>query len=204
MVERTIIAKQLENIDVRLPFWLSPEIKQLSRIIAPNETIRHALNGRYEGGLALLCATDHRLLIIDKKPFFLSVEDLRYDMLAEVDFTHQLFDGTIHLVTMNKDVWFVSFKKKQLGHVTDYIHQKLSEKNNEYQKEMQALGDRFESSAPIPEYVTQSQAKEFLPTTHEAWDRVGLKMDRVNRDNYSTNSKNPTFIRHRVSKFYPY
>ena len=68
MVERTIIAKQLENIDVRLPFWLSPEIKQLSRIIAPNETIQHALNGRYEGGLALLCATDHRLLIIDKKP----------------------------------------------------------------------------------------------------------------------------------------
>lgn len=195
MVDRSVVVKQLDNIDAQIPFWLRPEIKQLSSIIAPGETIVHALNGRYEGGLALLCATDHRLLIIDKKPFFLSVEDLRYDMLSEVDFTHQLFDGTIHLMTMNKDVWFVSFKKTHLGKVTDYIHHKLTEMRNEYQKEMQVLGDKFiEPSRNINE-LTTSQAKELLPTTHEAWDRVGLKINKIN-------TKPTTFIRRKVSKFH--
>jgi hypothetical protein len=48
----------------------------------PGEEIYELVNGIYEGGFAIVVATDVRLLLIDKKPMnYLNVEDLRFDMI---------------------------------------------------------------------------------------------------------------------------
>jgi HD-GYP domain-containing protein (c-di-GMP phosphodiesterase class II) len=195
MVDKRTIKMQLATIDADLPFWVAAEVNQLTKIIVPNETIQHAINGRYEGGIALLCATNLRLLIIDKKPLFLAVEDIRYDMIAEVNFTHQLFDSSIHLSSFSKELWFSSYRKRQLREFTDFIQHKLSEYRQQHSSDVspfsQAIATQHGQTA-----LTDEQARELLPGTRQAWDRVTQKLDTIN-----TGGRSPMFIRRRVTKF---
>ena len=58
--------------------------------------------GRYFGSFALLVATDQRLLLIDKRVFFMTIEDTRYDMISEIDYNAQAYNATVTVYTMNK------------------------------------------------------------------------------------------------------
>ena len=80
------------------------------------------VNGIYEGGFALLVATDVRVLLIDKKPLnYLTVEDLRFDMINEMDYNHRLLGAAISIATGNKNLKFRSYNqprlRKLIGHV---------------------------------------------------------------------------------------
>ncbi len=198
MVNNKTINMQLAAIDADVPFWLKPEIKQLPKLLVPDENIRHAISGRYEGGTALLCATDIRLLIVDKKPMFLNVEDVRYDMIAEVNYTHQVFYGSIHLLAFNKDFAFTSFNKDDLHKVTEYIQHKLSEvRQMSQQVEPRLMEGVINSYKPSDRVISQDQAREVLPNTSQAWDRVTDKLDSINgiADNTSL------ITRRRITKF---
>jgi hypothetical protein len=160
----------------------------------PGEKIMHALSGRYKGGLALLCGTNLRLLIVDKKPMFLAVEDVRYDMIAEVNYTHQLFDSSIHLATFNKDFAFTSFKKQELHSLTDHIQQKLSELRQNINEEPRIVKD---TQAVFNGPISLDQARELLPNTPQAWDRISGKLDTIN----GIADKPQLIPRRRVTKF---
>lgn len=206
MVDPKIIKVQLATINADLPFWVNAEVRELSRLIVPSEIIRHVLNGRYQGGSAILCATDLRLLIVDKKPMFLAVEDVRYDMIAEVNFTHQLLEASIHLAAFNKDFSFTSYRKRQLHDVTEFIQHKLSDVRRNLQDEPRILegalkSQRSESNIILEHNessgVTQEQAKEFLPNTTQAWDRIADKLDAINM----VTDQQSLLPRRRVTKF---
>ncbi len=206
MVDPKIIKVQLAAINADLPFWVNAEVRELSRLIVPGEIIRHVLNGRYQGGSAILCATDLRLLIVDKKPMFLAVEDVRYDMIAEVNFTHQLLEASIHLAAFNKDFSFTSYRKRQLHDVTEFIQHKLSDVRRNLQDEPRILegalkSQRSESNIILEQNnsfdVTQEQAKEFLPNTTQAWDRIADKLDAINM----VTNQQSLLPRRRVTKF---
>ncbi|MFO0920832.1 MAG: PH domain-containing protein [Candidatus Saccharimonadales bacterium] len=206
MVDPKIIKVQLAAINADLPFWVNAEVRELSRLIVPSEIIRHVLNGRYQGGSAILCATDLRLLIVDKKPMFLAVEDVRYDMIAEVNFTHQLLEASIHLAAFNKDFSFTSYRKRQLHDVTEFIQHKLSDVRRNLQDEPRILegalkSQRSESNIILEHNessgVTQEQAKEFLPNTTQAWDRIADKLDAINM----VTDQQSLLPRRRVTKF---
>ncbi len=212
MVDPMIIKVQLATINADLPFWVNAEVRELSRLIVPGEVIKHVLSGRYQGGSAILCATDLRLLIVDKKPMFLAVEDVRYDMIAEVNFTHQLLEASIHLAAFNKDFSFTSYKKRQLHDVTEFIQHKLSDVRRNLQDEPRILegaliSQRSESNVilrPVEDNedpdVTREQAKEFLPNTAQAWDRISDKLDAINR----MADQQTLLPRRRVTKFDSY
>src|SRR4051794_1945356 len=92
MVSKQVVAKQLKQIGFKQHGWGKGEIDELPRIMLPNEQILECVNGIYESGFALLVATDVRVLVIDKKPLnYLTVEDLRFDMINEMDYSHRLF-----------------------------------------------------------------------------------------------------------------
>jgi hypothetical protein len=194
MVDRKVVKYQLAAIDEDLPFWVRPELKELPRIMVKDEVIQGVVNGRYQGGFALLCVTNHRILIIDKKPLFLAVEDIRYDMISEVNYTHQLFDSSIHFASLNKELWFSSFRKGQLRQITDFIQHKLSEIRNGSDGQQSAL----QRLVAEDQNISQEQARELLPNTQQSWDRVSTKLDRIN------NFPSPTYIRRRVAKFSAY
>src|SRR5579884_367553 len=122
MVSKSYVNRQLKKLDFNVQGWGRGEVDQLPNIILPDEEIYEVVNGIYEGGFALLLATDIRVLLVDKKPLsFLTVEDLRFDMINEIDYNHRLFGANIKIATGNKTLNFRSYNKprlrKLIGHV---------------------------------------------------------------------------------------
>jgi hypothetical protein len=137
MISLEEVEKQLEAIGANSRFWGRAEIVELQHILVPGEQIQACLNGRYEGGFATFVATDQRLLLVDKKLFYLTVEDMRYDMIAEVDFGAQLFSGTMNVCTPTKNLAFTAFKPKQLRQVATYIQQRVMQVRHQYEPQNQ-------------------------------------------------------------------
>lgn len=127
MVQASVVDDQLKAIGADFHFWGRAEIKELKHILVEGEQIMHCLNGRYEGGFAVLCATDRRLLLIDKKLMYLTLEDVRYDMISEVDFNHSLLDATVHICTVNKKLRFTSLRSGELRKLTAYLQDRVME-----------------------------------------------------------------------------
>lgn len=122
MVTRESIEEQLKKIGVNYRGWGRTEMGELPDVILPEEEIYECVNGIYEGGFALLVATNVRVLLIDKKPLrFLTVEDLRFDMISEIDYSRRLLAAQINISTGSKNLRFVSINqprlRKLIGHV---------------------------------------------------------------------------------------
>ena len=127
MVNSVEVNRQLKQIGADFRYWGRGEASELSQILLPQEMMQVAVMGRYAGGFAMLVASDQRLLLIDKKPLYLTLEDIRYDMVAEVDYRHQLIDATVNICTLNKELRFTSTKKPTLRMLTSFIQQRVGE-----------------------------------------------------------------------------
>ncbi len=126
MVEYKFVVSQLNRLGLRFRFVGRAEVRELANIINPGEGIRHCAFGYYQGGSALLVATEHRLLLIDKRPFFLNLEDIRYEMINEVDFAARLLDATVHLHTGNKKLTFRSFSDIKLRNLCEFVQNQIT------------------------------------------------------------------------------
>ena len=127
MVTKDYVNAQLKRLGIPRNGWGSSELNELQSILMPNEEITGHSHGWYENGFATLIATSERLLLIDKKVFHLTIEDVRYDMIAEVDFNASVIDATIRVTSMNKTLKFTSFKQQRLRSLTQYIQQRVME-----------------------------------------------------------------------------
>src|SRR6185503_19518598 len=126
MVHISLIQHRLSQLGVRVSRWYQAELRELQHVLFEHENIVAIVPGRYFAGYALLVATDQRLLLIDKRTFFLTVEDIRYDMIAETDYSSKLMDATFQIYTLNKQHRFTTFKyKKQLRDMTSYVQQRV-------------------------------------------------------------------------------
>ncbi len=132
MISLHEVEEQLRRVNCNFRFWGRPEIRELCHILMEGETIAQAVNGRYENGFAMLVATDHRLLLIDKKPMFLTLEDIRFDMIAEIDFSAQLLDSTVKIITPNRTLVFTSWNQGRLRIALNYTQQRVSEIRQHY------------------------------------------------------------------------
>lgn len=122
MVTERSIQKQLKHIGFKTYGWGRAEVRELPHIILPDEKIFECVNGIYEGGFALLVATDVRVLLIDKKPLnFLTVEDQRFDQINQIDYNHRALGAFITISTGIKTLKFRSYNqprlRKLIGHV---------------------------------------------------------------------------------------
>lgn len=126
MTKQQVVQEQLRRIGSDFRFWGRSEVNELPNILFPEEQIVHALNGRYERGFALLCATNQRLLLLDKKPLILCMEDMRYEMISEVDYTEQLLSSTLALRTPGRTLRFNTFKIAKLRKLTNFIQEEVT------------------------------------------------------------------------------
>jgi hypothetical protein len=151
MVQLSVIDAQLTKLGIKKTFFSKPEIKELQHILMDGEDIVKCVAGRYHGGFALLVATERRLLLIDKKPLYLTVEDIRYDMISEVDMNTRLFDSSISLYTVNKQLLFNSTSQHRLRDLTTYVQQRVMELR------------QYHESTPAPTDATQAGFVQPLP-----------------------------------------
>lgn len=176
MVSKQSVDEQLKQLGFKLNGWGKGEIKELPNILLPGEEIYELVNGTYEGGFALAVATDVRLLLVDKKPMnYLTVEDIRFDMISEIDYSHRLLGAQIAVSTGDRDFHFRSYNqarlRKLIGHVQncmadgkkqqsqnqqgqnqhlERINQQLAaylEAQNEYQHQLRLIQQAHQSNA---------------------------------------------------------
>lgn len=182
MITHDEVQKQLHAINAQQTFWGRGEIRELEHILVPGETITYCMRGRYEGGFATLCVTDMRIVLVDKKPLYLTLEDLRYDMVSEVDFSRRLVDSTITVCTVNKELKFTSFKGHLLRKATSYIQGRVME----FRQQHMMSDDHLPVGGLIPQ--------------DDPADGVGVKSIQHRITNPYT--KVPLVMRRRASRFY--
>ena len=127
MVTQKSIEAQLKRLGVTVKGWGASEIHELQHILMPHEEITGYAHGWYETGFATLITTTERLLLIDKKLFHLTIEDVRYDMVAEVDYNARIFDATLRVSSVNKTLRFTSMQQKRLRNLTSYMQRRVME-----------------------------------------------------------------------------
>jgi hypothetical protein len=152
MVTLTQVEDQLKKIGCNFRFWGRPEIKELATILLPDEIIEGCVNGRYENGFALLTITNHRLLLIDRKPMFLTLEDIRFDMVTEMDYSARLLDSTVHIITPNRKLSFSSWNQHRLRGILNLTQQKVMEVRQHYMMRQFQPMQQMQQQAFNPEY----------------------------------------------------
>jgi len=128
MISAASVKQQLKQLNFKHNGWGRGEVIELEHILVPDEKIYECVNGVYEGGFALLVATDVRVLLIDKKPLnYLTVEDLRFDMINEIDYSHRLIGARINIATGSKTLRFFSYNQRRLRQLITHVQQCMAE-----------------------------------------------------------------------------
>ncbi|MES2971646.1 MAG: PH domain-containing protein [Patescibacteria group bacterium] len=199
MVHKDEVTQQLKDLGANFSFWCRAEIKELPKILFENEKLKHLIIGRYEGGFALLCATDHRVLLIDKKPFYLTIEDIRYDMVSDVQYNHRMIDASIRLGTMHKTITFLGYNHNKLRQFTSYIQEQVlyyrQQQMGGAQPQLQQSEQLLNPATPVPASLTTLQQPNPNQNPVQAILN-GPKRPVINPYNM------PVMIRRRVSRFY--
>lgn len=123
MVSSREVEQQLKKIGCHYTMWGSSEVGELTNLLMDDEEIAVAINGYYEGGFGLLVATNFRVLIIDKKPFVLNLEDLRYEMITEVTYGARLLIAEMRIAIPTRTIYFDSWAMEKLHKAMMYIQQ---------------------------------------------------------------------------------
>lgn len=181
MVHPSIIEARLGELGFRTSRWFQPEIRELERILMPDEKIVTLACGRYFGSFALLVATDLRLLLIDKRVFFMTLEDTRYDMISEIDFNMQAYNATVTIYTMNKTHKFNTMKyRRHLRELTTYVQQRVWE--------IRQSG--YGSTSPPPKSIFQGQRPRYIYSTTQPQPQLPSRP----ADYYAAPKPQPTHV----------
>jgi hypothetical protein len=166
MVHPSLIEARLDKLGFRASRWFRAEINELQHILMHDEEIVSLVCGRYFGSFALLVATDQRLLIIDKRVFFMTIEDIRYDMVSEIDFNMQVYTANMTVYTMNKTHKFSSIKYKgQMRELATYTQRRVWELRQMLSVDSTPSAQAQTSFIPVPQLrpFNSRQPQPFLP-----------------------------------------
>lgn len=138
MVASKTLRSQLSRL--KLHFWVfgRAEVKELRKILKPGEIIVHCAHGYYHGGSGLLVATNERLLLIDKRPFYLNLEEMKYQNIKGVECANQMLTATITINSGAKRLQFKSVSDARLKMIAGYVNDEIEYARKRFAK---ALSD---------------------------------------------------------------
>lgn len=151
------------------------------------EEIYECVNGIYEGGFALLVATDSRVLLIDKKPLnYLTVEDLRFDMINELDYNHRLLGAHITISAGSKTLTFKSYNQPRLRKLITHVQHCMAES-----KKLQSSGQQDQKQHL--EQINQ-QLQAYLIAQHQQQEELREQLKGVGT-NTATSAATPELVK---------
>lgn len=207
MVKLHEVERQLKKIGATYTMWTWPEIRELQNLLMPREEILACVSGRYENGFAIICITNVRILLIDKKIFYLTVEDIRYDMVVEVDFSYRLLDATVKVVTPSKVLTFTSLKKQPLRNAAHTVQHKVMEVRQHSVLQQSGQIERpVQRHQPETFYDEPARADNYVPlvATNMEPERPFIPQLPFRDRGVNPYTKSPLSTRRRVSRFYQY
>jgi len=173
VVSKESVESQLVKLGFNFHSWVNrAEIRELPNILLPEEEIYECVNGYYEGGFALLVATNVRVLLIDKKPLnFLTVEDLRFDMINQMDYSHRMMGAQISISVGSKNLRFRSYNQARLRKLINHVQHCIAEIKRRQSDHQEGQNQHLEQiNQQLQAYLLaqyQSQM-EFSQRLHEA------------------------------------
>jgi hypothetical protein len=66
---------------------------------------------------------------------FLTIEDLRFDMITEIDFNAQLLNSTAYIITPTRELVFSSWNQHRLRVIVNYTQQQVVEIRQRYMQQ---------------------------------------------------------------------
>lgn len=145
MVDLVTVQKQLIRVGYRSQLWGRSEVKELCHVLGDDENIVHAVNGHYEGGFALFVATDKRLILVDRKPMYLTLDAISYSTIQEVQLNYRLLNSTINIFTANKILAFNTWSHTKIRSILSYAQEMIMKNRVEedsYNRRVQYRGNQ--------------------------------------------------------------
>jgi len=111
----------------RISFFTRMELAELPKLLMHGEKVLGVISGFANGSTVLLAVTSERMLLIDKKWVRMSYEDVRYESINEVTYSHQGFLAAAKFYVMGRDILFKSWYRKELRMLVQFAQQKMFE-----------------------------------------------------------------------------
>lgn len=102
------------------------EVKELPKVLWPDELPEKVIRGFYSGGTGLLVATDRRLIFINKGLVSLKVEDFGYDKITSVQYRTGMVFGEIDILASGNRATFKNIEKAHVRDFGDWLRAKIS------------------------------------------------------------------------------
>lgn len=172
MVSAQSVEEQLKRLSFNVHAWGRTEVSELPNILLPDEEIYEVVNGIYEGGFALLVATNIRVILIDKKPLkYLTVEDLRFDMINEIDYSHRLFGAQISISTGSKNLKFRSYNQPRLRKLINHVQHCMAETKRSQNDHQQGQNQHLQQ--------INEQLQAYLLAQHETQQKLNERLEQA-------------------------
>lgn len=126
MVTMKKVVEQLNDVGFRNNFWGWSAIRQLPNILNSNEEIERVVTGFYEGGHAVLIATNQRIILLDKKIMSFRVEEVHYEMVSEVEHFVSVFFSKLKIRCLSNVIELSSVSSRQVSDFALYVDGKVN------------------------------------------------------------------------------
>jgi hypothetical protein len=127
------VSQELKDLGVS--FWglMMAESRELPYILHDDEHLKGVVYGHYEGGFAMMAATDRRALFVDKKPFFIKALEMAYELVGGVSYGKVGFLATVTLHTRMGDYKISTMNFTCARRFIDFIEERCLERKLEEQ-----------------------------------------------------------------------
>ena len=132
MKDKRTVIRRLRRLGAVNSFLGRAEVNSLHSVMREGELVEYAISGWYESdrdakGYGMLVATNQRLIIFDKVFTQIFVEDIPYDMIAEIDYGMGPINGCLSVMARTQKFTFKSIKNHRLLTMARLLEQKNSE-----------------------------------------------------------------------------
>ena len=130
MVSFNEVQAQLISLNNHFRFIGIAELKQLACALQPGEEIMDCLKGWHNGTVSVLCATDRRMIIVDKNTTKHRIQEIDYASVSEIHHIDRGLSSLLRVVVTDKSYEFISWHMKRLKQLHTFVNRHL-----EYVKE---------------------------------------------------------------------
>ena len=204
MVSISTVEDQLRRTGHHIGLWGRSEVKELCNILLPGEVITDCVNGHYLNGFAMICATNQRIILVDSKPMFLTVEDIRYDMIAEIDYSHSLLNATVRIFTPTKSLQFTSWNITRMRRLATNAQQHVLAIRQFQNAHSQAFAQNYQvgqiqKPQPVPQAnLSSPQMANYDNRTQGGEDEISLASIAIN---HALTDKNEKLVNNPITAF---
>lgn len=173
----------------RLNFLSRKEQVELPRLLLADEKILAVISGFYAAGTAILCVTDKRLLLVDKKWVRLFIEDVRFESINELNYGHQAMMASITFIVAGREVRFQSWYRNELRMLSQLVQQKMFEihkKEESKEKTQQEVITEQVNQAPQIQaqgYAQDPNLEAYLSERIARWRKASRFADAITKSN---------------------